>query len=93
MTEGKLRVRVAMPDLWREQRMEFAPDTPVSQVKHQALPALLQESDVDTSDYYVEYFEKEVLDETRTLADLGVPPNGVILLRPYDMDHPAPFNG
>ena len=34
-----------------------------------------------------------VLRVARTLADLGVPPNGVILLRPYDMDHPAPFNG
>jgi len=93
MTEGKLQVRVTMPDLWREQRMEFAPDTPMSMVKQQALPTLLRQSDVDTSGYYVEYFEKEVLDETRTLADLGVPSNGVISLRPYDMDHPAPFNG
>jgi hypothetical protein len=93
MTEGKLRVRVTMPDLWREQKMEFAPETPVSLVKQQALPALLQQSDIDASIYYVEYFEKEVLDETRTLADLGVPSNGVISLRPYDMDHPAPFNG
>ena len=93
MTEGKLQVRVTMPDLWREQKMEFAPDTPMSLVKQQALPTLLARTDVDTSSYYVEYFEKEVLDETRTLADLGVPSNGVISLRPYDMDHPAPFNG
>jgi hypothetical protein len=93
MTEGTLRVRVTVPDLWREEKMEFAPDTPVSVVKQQALPTLLRRSDADPSAYYVEYFEKEILDESRTLADLAVPPNGVISLRPYDVDHPAPFNG
>jgi len=93
MTEGKLRVRVTAPDLWREEKMEFAPETPVSLVKQQALPALLRRADVDPSAYYVEYFEKEILDESRTLADLEVPSNGVISLRPYDVDHPAPFNG
>lgn len=93
MTEGKLRVRVTVPDLWREAKMDFAPDTPVSAVKQQALPALLRRSDVDPSAYYVEYFEKEILDESRTLVDLAVRPNGVISLRPYDVDHPAPFDG
>lgn len=92
MTEATLRVRVTVPDLWREKKMEFPLDTPVSEVKLQALPELLQQSDVDPSAYYVEYFEKEILDESRTLADLEVPANGVILLRPYDVDHPAPFS-
>ena len=58
MTEGKLRVRVTVPDLWREQKMEFEPDTPVSLVKQRALPVLLQQGDIDPSTYYVEYFEK-----------------------------------
>lgn len=93
MTEANLQVRVTVPDLWREQKMEFAPNTPVSVVKQRALPALLRRNDVDPSAYYVEYFEKEILDESRTLADLAVPANGVILLRPYDVDHPAPFDG
>lgn len=93
MREENLSVRVTVPDLWREQKMEFPSDTPLSAVKEQALPALLRRSDVDPSSYFVEYFEKEILDESRTLADLGVPSNGVISLRPYNMDHPAPFNG
>ncbi len=93
MTEGKLQVRVTVPDLWREQKMEFPPDTPMSAVKQLALPALLRRSDVDPSAYFVEYFEREILDESCTLADLEVPSNGVISLRPYSMDHPAPFNG
>jgi len=90
---GKLQIRVAAPDLWREQKMEFAPDTTVGTVKQQALPSLLRKSDVDPSTYFVEYSEKEILDESRTLADLQVPANGVVSLRPYSMDHPAPFNG
>jgi hypothetical protein len=89
----RLKIRVIAPDVWREEKMEFAPDTPVAAVKERALPALLGLSDVDPSTYYVEYFEKEVLDESRTLADLQVPDGGVISLRPYDLDHPAPFDG
>ncbi|NIN72662.1 MAG: hypothetical protein GTO46_12215 [Gemmatimonadetes bacterium] len=88
-----LQIRVIVPDEWREQKMEFAPDTTVRDVKERALPELLGRGAIDTSTYYVEYFEKEVLDESRTLADLGVPQGGVISLRPYDMDHPAPFDG
>jgi len=93
MAEGKIRVRVIAPDLWRESKMEFAPDTPVGEVKRQALPELLQKSDFDPGSYYVEYFEKEVLDEARTLADLDVPQNGVISVREFDVDHPPPFEG
>ena len=93
MTEQPLRIRVVLPDLWREHKMELAPDTPLSQIKERALPELLGKDDVDPSAYYVEYFEKEVLDETCTLADLGVPESGVLLIRPYDLDHPPPFEG
>jgi hypothetical protein len=93
MTEGKLTIRVILPDLWREQKMEFASDTSVRAIKEQALPVLLRRSEVDPASYYVEYFEKEIQDESRTLADLAVSAGDVISLRPYDMDHPAPFNG
>ena len=93
MAGDMLKIRVIVPDLWRESKMEFAPGTSVGAIKEQALPQLLATSEVDPSTYYVEYFEKEVLDESRTLADLKVPENGVISLRPFDMDHPAPFQG
>jgi hypothetical protein len=88
-----LKIRVIAPDIWREQRMEFATDTSVGAIKESALPELLGKTDVDPAAYYVEYFEKEVSDESSTLGDLGVPENGVISLRPYDMDHPPPFKG
>ena len=88
-----LKIRVIAPDLWREKKLKFAPDTPVAAIKQQVLPELVGRRDVDPSGYYVEYFEKEIPDESRTLADLGVGENGVISLRPYDLDHPAPFRG
>lgn len=93
MPEATLKLRVIAPDLWLESKMEFAPDTPLGQLKRQALPELLKQSDVDPQAYYVEYFEKEVLDESVTLAELGVPPDGVISIRKFDVDHPPPFQG
>ncbi len=93
MAEETLKVRVIVPDLWRERKMEFAPNTSVAAIKQAALPKLLGDDDVDPSAYYIEYFEKEVLDESRTLAELGVPEGGVISIRAYDLDHPAPFKG
>jgi hypothetical protein len=93
MTEERLTIRVTLPDLWREEKMEFASDTSVGTIKEQALPQLLSRSEVDPTGYYVEYFEKEIEDESRTLSDLDVSAGDVISLRPYDMDHPAPFRG
>lgn len=88
-----LKIRVIAPDFWRERKMEFATATSVGEIKVRALPELLGRSDVDPAAYYLEYFEKEVLDESRTLADLGVPDGGVLSIRPYDVDHPAPYQG
>ncbi len=93
MAGNVLRIRVIVPDQWREHQMHVAPDTPVGTIKEQALPQLLGAGDIDPASYYVEYFEREVLDESRTLADLGVPEGGVISIRPYDLDHPPPFTG
>jgi hypothetical protein len=93
MSGELIQIRVIVPDEWREQKMEFALETSVGAIKERALPILLGTGEIDASTYYVEYFEKEVLDESSTLADLGVPEGGVISLRPYDMDHPPPFEG
>lgn len=93
MTDKALQIRVVMPDLWREKSLEVAPEKPVAELKRDLLPLLLGGDEADPSDYYVEYFEKEVLDESQTLADLGVPDKGVVLIRPYDLDHPPPFRG
>ena len=93
MTENVLKIKVVMPDLWREESLEVSPDKPVSELKRELLPKLLKGADGEPSDYYVEYFEKEVLDESKTLGELGVADKSVVLIRPYDLDHPPPFRG
>ncbi|NIR44726.1 MAG: hypothetical protein GWN99_10510 [Gemmatimonadetes bacterium] len=93
MATEPLRIRVIAPDLWREKKTEYPPETSVSDIKREVLPDLVGNSEVDPEAYYVEYFEKEILDESKTLSDLDVPQNGVISLRPYDLDHPPPFHG
>jgi hypothetical protein len=93
MSAELLRIRVIAPDLWREKKTEYPSQTPVGTIKREVLPELLGSAEVDPQAYYVEYFEKEILDESKTLSDLEVPENGVISLRPYDLDHPPPFRG
>ena len=93
MATPMLSIRVTVPDEWSERKMQFAADTPVGEIKATALPQLLGKNDVDAGAYYVEYFEKEILDESRTLAELEVPDGGMISIRPYDLDHPRPFAG
>lgn len=93
MSAESLKIRVIAPDLWREKKTEYPPQTPVGTIKREVLPELTGRDDVDPGSYYVEYFEKEILDESKTLADLDVPPDGFISLRPYDLDHPPPFRG
>ena len=58
MSAEMLQIHVIVPDQWREQKMEFAPDTPVAALKERALPKLLGTDKIDASTYYVEYFEK-----------------------------------
>jgi hypothetical protein len=93
MPGDSLKIRVIAPDLWREERMEFAPDTPVAAVKERALPVLFGANETNPSDYYVEYLEKEVPDEGTTLAGLKIRDGAVISIRRYDIDHPKPFDG
>ncbi|UCF20229.1 MAG: hypothetical protein JSU87_02140 [Gemmatimonadota bacterium] len=93
MSEPTIRIRVIAPDLWRERKMEFELTTSVGYIKRTALPELLLKEEVDPAAFYVEYFEKEVLDEGQTLADLGITAGGVLSIRQYDVDHPPPFEG
>ena len=47
----------------------------------------------DPADFYTEYAERRIRDETRTLADVGMPPRGVLSIRAYDPGHYPPFRG
>ncbi len=88
-----LTVRLLMPDRWLEHVTELAPDTTVAEAKVLGMRAMLQRPSDDPDDYYVEFLEREIPDESRTLEDLGVEPGSVLNIRRYDLGHYRRFRG
>jgi hypothetical protein len=54
---------------------------------------MLQRSTDDPQDYYLEYAERRVRDETVSLADLGFRPREILAIRAYDLGHYKRFEG
>jgi hypothetical protein len=88
-----LIVRLVMPDRWLEQVAELPPSTSVADAKAEGLRILLQRDVDDPDDYYVEYAERRVKDETRSLADIGFRPREILAIRAYDLGHYRRFEG
>ncbi|WP_423927464.1 hypothetical protein [Candidatus Palauibacter sp.] len=89
----RITVRLMMPDRWLEHVAELPADTTVEAAKAFGIREMLQRSSDDPADFYTEYAERRVRDEMRTLADMGVPPRGVLTIRAYDLGHYPPFKG
>lgn len=86
-------VRLTMPDRWLEQVETLPPDTTVEEAKAIGLRAMLLRDTDDPDDFYTEYAERRVRDETVTLAELGMDPNEVLSIRAYDLGHYPRFRG
>jgi hypothetical protein len=86
-------VRLVMPDRWLEHRVEVEPSTTVAQAKEQGLRALLQRDTDDPSDYYVEYAERQVSDESQSLEEIGFQAREILAIRAYDLGHYRRFEG
>ena len=86
-------VRLVMPDRWLEQVAELPASTSVAEAKADGLRILLQRDTDDPADYYVEYAERQVKDETRSLADIGFRPREILAIRAYDLGHYRRFEG
>ena len=71
---GPVTVRLVMPDRWLEHRVELASSTPVATAKEQGLRALLQRDTDDPADFYVEYAERQISDESLSLDEIGFQP-------------------
>lgn len=93
MTGDMLTVRLLMPDRWLEQVVELPATTTVAEAKALGLRELLQRTSDDPSDFYTEYAEHEIVDESRSLADVGIGPRGVLSIRAYDLGHYPRFGG
>ncbi len=88
-----ITVRLIMPDRWLEHVAELDPETTLGEAKALGLRELLQRVSDDPADYYLEYAERELEDESRTLAEVGIRPRDVVSIRPYDLGHNRRFRG
>lgn len=93
MSADTVTVRLLMPDRWLEHVAELPVSTSVAEAKTLGLREMLQRSSDDPGDFYTEYAEREIVDESRSLADLGIPPRGVLSIRAFDLGHYPRFDG
>ncbi|MDT8435427.1 MAG: hypothetical protein RRA92_01605 [Gemmatimonadota bacterium] len=90
---GTRIVRIVMPDRWLEHVAEVPGSARVGDVKAQALPVLLARAGDDPSDFFVEYAERRVPDEVRTLDEIGFRSGEMLAIRAYDLGHVRRFDG
>ena len=91
--QGSITVRLVMPDRWLEHRVELASSTSVAAAKEQGLRVLLQRDTDDPADFYVEYAERQVSNETLSLDEIGFQPREILAIRAYDLGHYRRFEG
>jgi hypothetical protein len=78
MTPDLLPLRVTVHEVWDEIALTVSPETTVREIKHHALDAARV---VDPAgDFLVKFRGAEVADEARTLADVGVPVDGALIV-------------
>lgn len=86
-------LRLIMPDRWLEHVARLERSTTVEEAKAIGLRALLQRDTDRPADFYVEYAEQQVPDETVTLGELGVEDGEILSIRAYDLGHYPAFRG
>ena len=86
-------LRLIMPDRWLEQVEEMPLDGSVQDTKALGLKALLLRETDDPGDFFVEYAERRVPDESVSLRELGVQDREIFSIRAYDLGHYRRFEG
>ncbi|MDP2481249.1 MAG: hypothetical protein Q8W51_12825 [Candidatus Palauibacterales bacterium] len=92
-SEETVTLRLIMPDHWLEQVTELPLGTSVQEAKRLGLRDLLQRDTDRPGDFYVEYAERRVPDESITLAELGAQDGEILSIRAYDLGHYPRFAG
>lgn len=80
--EERFAVRVMVTDVWDQVVLAVAPSTTVAELKREALARALKRVAVPLGEYVVKFRGGQVLDETVTLAGLGVVPNAPFIVLP-----------
>lgn len=75
-----LPVRVTVHDAWDEVMLELPSSTPLAELKRQALAATHVMR--DPLSYVLKFRGAELADESQSLADAGLVPNGAVILTP-----------
>lgn len=92
-SDGPITVRLIMPDRWLEHVADLPPGMSVNEAKAFGLREMLQRTSDDPGDFYTEYEEREIVDESRSLEQIGMRARGVLSIRGYDLGHHPPFRG
>jgi hypothetical protein len=80
-TAAALTVRVTVTDAWDTVAIPAAPSTTVADLKRQALARTLGTA-ATADEYIVKFRGGSVMDESRSLADLGVPDAAALIVLP-----------
>ena len=75
-----LRLRVTVQDAWDEIPLDLPPATSLAELKRLALEATKVNRDPDG--YVLKFRGAELFDESRSLADAGLVPNGALIVLP-----------
>jgi len=75
-----LPVRVMVQDAWDEVLLELPDATPLADVKRKALAATRVTG--DPGSYVMKFRGAELQDESKTLAQAGLVPNGALIVLP-----------
>lgn len=67
-------------DAWDRVPIQASPDTTVAELKREALARALVRSPEPLESYEVKFRGALILDEQRTLSDLGIGPNAQIIV-------------
>jgi hypothetical protein len=86
-------VRLVMPDRWLEHVVDLPASTAVSDAKRLGLTSMLLRASDDPADFFVEYAERKVEDESVSLGQLGFRSREILSIRAYDLGHHKRFDG
>jgi hypothetical protein len=77
---GAVPVRVTIADLWDSVTLNLPAATSLADLKREAL--VRSRVRRDPAEYVVKFRGAEVLDESMTLKDAGIPPNAPLIVLP-----------
>jgi hypothetical protein len=77
---GLVPVRVTVADVWDAITLDLPPGTPLAELKREALARSRIRR--DPAEYVVKYRGAEVLDESASIKDAGIPPNAPLIVLP-----------